>query len=303
MELQNLLESFVHLSEKDMQEIKSFQIERVTADEPEYTEELFLFFYEMEYKYNAIMNHGFIGIPARKEKILEIIQEQSIKVIKTLIPSFLYVFKDWLSKHALTQPRQWAISRCEEMDYDIGDMLNIAHDEFTRYSSEDFDRTIEKNEKKFFSLTQFLDDINAEQEAEQTEGASPSDSIFVFYGSFYELYNALDHYNSDLAQEFIIEIYQYIVFPVWFAYWKSQGIVETRKRIKRLYDDLKKIASFPLKEQFGILNEATLAVHQGGSMMEYYEEYYQVEETFFDQFSNYDVDPWDAELREIGVEI
>ena len=68
-------------------------------------------------------------------------------------------------------------------------------------------------------------------------------------------------------------------------------------------NEAKDIAQLPLKEQFGLINELTMAVHQSGSMMQYYEDNYGVDEEFLSGFDNYNIEPWDKELQEIGVDI
>lgn len=103
--------------------------------------------------------------------------------------------------------------------------------------------------------------------------------------------------------DFFMIAYEKIVFPAWFDFWKSKGIIETRKNIEKITKQLSSIEKLPLEKQTMTLNIAKNANHQSGSMMEYYEEMWELDYVALEKLSNMDVSEWNEELREIGVVI
>ena len=72
-------------------------------------------------------------------------------------------------------------------------------------------------------------------------------------------------------ENFMIELNQYIVFPLWYAYWGAMGIDTTRELAQDAYDDLENANTF---EEFHLALEVAIQTcHQNGSMLEYLEEY------------------------------
>jgi len=119
---------------------------------------------------------------------------------------------------------------------------------------------------------------------------------------FVESLKNLMNYVYNVTEEDIgIEFYEKLVFPVWYGKWKAEGIDETRQNVEDVYNDLQNINSFPLKKQFALINIATNTAHQSGSIMDYYEERFNVGKSDLDVLTNKDVSEWDKELREIGV--
>lgn len=103
--------------------------------------------------------------------------------------------------------------------------------------------------------------------------------------------------------DFFMTAYEKVVFPAWYGYWKSQGIDQTRKNVEKITADLKKIESMPPEKQVMTLNIAKNTNHQSGSMMEYYEEMWNVDYVALERLSNIDVRDWNEELQEIGVSL
>jgi len=135
----------------------------------------------------------------------------------------------------------------------------------------------------------FIDVIEAEVDAE--EALEYMDSLDQFE-------NFLS--NNDTAY---IELYREIVFPLWFAHWEPRGIVETRNNVEKVAQNLRTISKKPLEKQFMTLNIAKNLSHQTGSMMDYYEEKFDVSAEDLLRLSNTDVTAWNKELKQIGVEL
>lgn len=70
--------------------------------------------YELTYKYQRLQTQSFRGYPKRYDNILTRIEQQSRIIIQDISFILSHVFEDWLKKHALLNPRQWAENRVEE---------------------------------------------------------------------------------------------------------------------------------------------------------------------------------------------
>jgi hypothetical protein len=71
-------------------------------------------FYELEYKYSMIKMHPWKAHTKRKENILKKLTAKIASVCNGLKGILDYVFSDWLSKHALTDPVQWSKARIHD---------------------------------------------------------------------------------------------------------------------------------------------------------------------------------------------
>ena len=100
-----------------------------------------------------------------------------------------------------------------------------------------------------------------------------------------------------------IELNKVLVFPVWFKYWKAQGIVETRARIEQAYKSLKTISKQPIDKQFMILSIVKNISHQTGDMMDYYENTFDVSKRALENLTKMDVTPFNKELLQMGVQL
>jgi hypothetical protein len=114
--------------------------------------------------------------------------------------------------------------------------------------------------------------------------------------------NSLETLGLDM-KELLIELNEKVVFPVWYSYWKGQGIDKTRDNIEKLYKQLKSFKRYDVGKRFMLINLAKDSVHQTGSMMDYYESRFGVGQYQLDELSNMDIRDWDKELMEIGVEM
>lgn len=101
--------------------------------------------------------------------------------------------------------------------------------------------------------------------------------------------------------DFIEAIYEHIVFPAWYAYWKPLGIDKTRANVEKVYNQLTNIERMPIEKQFLTMNIALNTSHQNGSMMEYYGDMYEIFPDDLQELSDMDTKEWDEDLREIGV--
>ncbi len=114
--------------------------------------------------------------------------------------------------------------------------------------------------------------------------------------------------------KFFIELYAKLVFPVWFAHWKAQGIVETRKRVQNVYNNLKKASPKDLGNLVAWLSAALNTAHQSGSMLDFVpeddnfsvnidgaEDTYYAKDLLDAVTDGKFNDQWDKELAEAGV--
>jgi hypothetical protein len=102
----------------------------------------------------------------------------------------------------------------------------------------------------------------------------------------------------------ISELNQHIIFPLWYDYWKQQGIDETRENIENIFNRLN--GNTDLKNTIANINLALNASHQNGSMLDYLEEKSQSGDLkgLLDSLTEgKNVKKWNKQLREIGVKI
>ena len=325
MKLSSLIEAFTqldydHFLEMDVQSIKNFRTDRPAYDRE--MEDMISFYYEMEYKWYYLNHNSFTGTPRRKENILAIFEAQFKGIIMTMAKAFSEVFSGWLAIHALSHPRQWAEERYRQQadqGENIDDIFAGAYGEWHGYAMNDKSIMTYRQAQYYMTpkgeklLARKVNNLPvakeflalASQDYEVAEGEEPiafSDYRDTGYDLF-EFQKAIENYSLDMGEEFVIQFNEFIVFPLWYKFWKARGIDETRGHIKRLYEQLQTINTFPLMEASALINLVVQAVHQGGSMLIYFEEKYGVEPSFFDQFEENVPDEWEAELKEIGVDM
>jgi hypothetical protein len=160
----------------------------------------------------------------------------------------------------------------------------------------------EQFNKKFKSEKQALDFIEKNND---TKGS------FYNFAINYDEENFIDILSQNVnIDTFIEEIYSQQVFPLWFSYWQGQGIEETRENIQNIYNLL--ISNSPnIGDNLAIINSAINATHQTGNMIDYLEQYGNIELKtstdniikLLDNLSNENsyIPKWNKELREIGV--
>jgi len=121
----------------------------------------------------------------------------------------------------------------------------------------------------------------------------------------------------DFADSVLSEFYENFVFPLWYTYWGSRGIDETRQNIEFIYNNLLKADVNDIENFIVYINAALNGVHQTGSMLQYLQEYIDqnpdeyntwgeevdLKDTFDRLSLEPDIQKWNKELKEIGVKI
>ena len=113
-------------------------------------------------------------------------------------------------------------------------------------------------------------------------------------------------YAGVSLQQFIQDLNQFLVFPLWYDYWGSQGIEETRENLQEIYDMLESANS--LEENIAAINVALNAVHQTGDMLQHLENYSNIPSSeikdILDNLSEgTNLPKWNKQLRQIGVKV
>ncbi len=115
-------------------------------------------------------------------------------------------------------------------------------------------------------------------------------------------------YAGVYFSEFLKELYQNIVFPLWFNYWKAMGIEGAREVVQEAFDMLSDEAP-DIGQKIQAINHAIDTTHQTGDMIEYLEmsnpniSPSSVRAIFDDMSEGTDIPEWNQELKEIGVTI
>jgi hypothetical protein len=102
------------------------------------------------------------------------------------------------------------------------------------------------------------------------------------------------------------EIYKNLVFPLWYDYWSSQGIDETREAVEKIYDLLRKANGDDIGNLIATINLGLNAVHQTGKMLDYLSEDVNddnLSRVLKEMTEGEFVQEADSQLREIGVKI
>lgn len=303
--------------------------------------ELFELWYEIEYKYNMLRSRKFSGAPKRQENMIKILKAVGQKINSVLAETFVNVYENWLESHAILSPKTWARKRAEgatEFAEDSGESAYSAvESEFNRYDDAynnygsiekgiwdnidkmpAFKNALSEHAKEYTELEQqdmyytlgrdgyeefgemYGREFNSEEEAEKFIDEYESEaSLDILYILDDEAMSTLLQNN----QQALAELFEHLVFPAWHYKWAQEGIEQTRENIENIYNQLQNIGSLPLEKQNALINIATNATHQTGSMMDYYEERYDVSEYELDRLSNQNTEDWDDELEEIGVRL
>lgn len=264
-------------------------------------------FYELEYKRSFLINNEFRGLGQRKENILKKIDQELMRTCELIKKPLLNVFEKWLKNHAITNPKQFAEARVEEVygqDYSNEEAFNSMLYEWQRYN-----KNIKNPETEMFhviqnfeSLTEFFElqsdsmkqmeeeDLNYSgienynnangtefktiEEARNYIQNKPAESYSdISYYDFESFINTLD--NLGIITNFMEEFYEKIIFPIWFDYWKKKGIVKTRENNESIYNMLLKARD--IKDNILAINWAIHSAHQNGNMIDYLEEYGRVQ--------------------------
>lgn len=304
--------------------------------------------YELEYKYSMLRTKPFEGVPQRRDRMLERLEAVAYPLAESIAKQILVVYGEWLSGHAIGDPKEWAAARVrqfEEMESgeivtgeELASGIHGAWSEYDRYAyyggdspavhgyygqvpeprGPDTSEIAQAARAGVLPSLQLLAEVLMQEENEQMAGEEdfepyddPADYLEVTldsYGSIGALVEGLDwDYVDASPANFLQELYQTFVFPVWWDHWEPQGIEATRDRIEDGVEVLEKIEAdahqFPMQQLFGKLNEIVNLTHQSGGMAEYLESRYNIDAAFLQELSDRDTTDWDEELQELGVQI
>jgi len=285
--------------------------------------------YEWEYKYNFIKQNMNIRNEKRINKMLQAIQKKLNPILNSISGKLIEVFEDWLEKHALLSPKNWARKRIEDleesMDFDETDrMLEEMYSEYDRYSNiskQEFTNKFNEIAKVEIDsyvageildneVNSFYDELNYAKEEEdeerikeleekikELENMGGLEYIDKYVGNeVFELYG-----DSLYTRDAFIRGYEELVFPVWYKHWKKEGIDKTRKRVEISFRNLQKsLKERSLGKKIMYINIALNESHQTGSMMDYVKGRYDVSESDLDKLSNIDnktIKKWEKEMR------
>lgn len=162
-----------------------------------------------------------------------------------------------------------------------------------------------------FGINQRGEAFQSEKEAEAyIEEMVEGVDIQEFVSSFgkEELLSLLE--GQGQMYNFIIELNQHIVFPLWYAYWSAMGIDTTRELAEEAYEGLNNASNI---DEFHLALEIAIQTyHQNGSMLDYLESYggeeygsdpQEIEDIMKELTEGKGNAAWDKQLRSIGVKI
>jgi hypothetical protein len=162
-----------------------------------------------------------------------------------------------------------------------------------------------------FGINETGEAFQTEEEAEayiekRVEEASVQDFVWNFGKE--ELLSILD--GQGQMENFIIELNQHLVFPLWYDYWGAMGIDTTRELAEEAYEGLVNANTF---EEFrNALQVAIQTCHQNGSMLEYLDQYggeydygspEDIEGTMLELTEGKSNFEWDKQLKAVGVKV
>jgi len=110
--------------------------------------------YELEYKYSAVRDRAFNGLPERHDNILQNLQTELRTLLEDIKDIFIGVFGNWLDNHALLSANTWSNQRVREnVELFEGDTKQCYYNmlrEFDRYG-------------KNYGQTRRVDEVSYEQ--------------------------------------------------------------------------------------------------------------------------------------------
>lgn len=134
---------------------------------------------------------------------------------------------------------------------------------------------------------------------------------FIDNFGFEELANLV--YNNDIYIDFLYELYENILFPLWSEHWTEQGIEEVRDNVENMYENLKNASN--ITENIIWISLSLNAMHMSGNIISDYSIDHLDENTYdiyddtdisqedLTNLSNLDVSEWNQQLKEIGVDV
>jgi hypothetical protein len=266
--------------------------------------------YEWEYKYSMLSQSSDMSIEKRIDNILLTIRKRLNPILNSIIEKLSEVFENWLENHALLSPNTWAKARYKEIEYlgETNDILESIKDEYDRYGSNNFYEEIFQKLFKYFLRTleqlrnEYINDKELElegmedndgdvddikylkQDIKELKAIKSKDDWKEFIESWYESIESFILQN--ITDEQLILVYEKVVFPEWFAYWKEEGIEKTRNRVEKTYKDLiSAVHEESIQKKVMYINIALNESHQTGSMVDYIEQKWDVSQRDLDNLS------------------
>jgi len=283
--------------------------------------------YELEFKYYTLKNNPskWNGHPKRYDNILSKMEEMIKEVASEIADDLIEVFEGWLSKHAITNPDEWAKARHKEAE-EIGDNeMEMIRDEYEYYSSENFYESavaeIYKAIEDMSNLKGWLEEWGREEkdrlisDREKNEEEYDEDEFDYLDDAKKVWANIVDDYGEkevfNLIPDWIKDdvtfmLYENLVFPVWFKKWSAEGIEDTRDRVEETTEILYNISSQSVSNIGDItvgINRALNEAHQTGEMLEYVRMRHDISKSKLDALSNREVDDWKGELGDMGLKV
>jgi len=304
--------------------------------------------YELAYKYDMIDLHKW-NPPGEKTTVLAVCDAGLREAARVVADMLLQVFDHWLYYHALTDARTWAERRIETDDpegFFAGSSKLIYLNENLLYDCAVSMYILEHPDKKSVPVMNavkhykpaFYEDIRKAAPKMKAAMRVAKELFKGLYDSQMEDYKAghadkpvkippdelLDYYDVDDmigmvddydAHAIMVDILEYVVFPVWYARFKEAGIVQTRKRIEnaraQLADIKKYTANYEISDLITKLNLIIHTEHQSGEMIAYIDQMfddinytYGGSDNLFDWLSNMPavrIAEFDRELKQLGM--
>lgn len=289
--------------------------------------------YEWEYKYNTLKQGFTARNEKRLQKVLDLIERKLNPILNSIIEKLSEVFKDWIDGHALTDPNLWAKKRIantvEREGFDPPYILEGIKAEYGRYSNYEKNFYSEAFKASYLAFEDILndlkdrtiEDIQYSLEQSEEEGDEDDSEQYKLDLEYHENLNLKDYeeasnfietYYGDYKtfiesyadEDILIDIQEKLVFPVWYKYWKMQGIDKTKKRIEGTYKDLiHSEHEKDLSKKIMYINIALNESHQTGSMRQYIESMWDVSEKQLEDLSNIDKKTLEDWNKEVGMNL
>lgn len=181
-----------------------------------------------------------------------------------------------------------------------------ARDEEERYMNELSDEGFETFGENYVGQP-----FESEEAAEQwiEEQISNFDLSEHMYDTGMENFIYSLQYSGISLEQFLQELNQHIVFPMWMNYWGAMGIEGTRELAQEAYDRLENASN--LQDTIVAINHAIDVNHQNGAMIEHMESYSGLDSVDTQSITNMMdeiasgsfVPEWNEELKQIGISV
>ena len=253
-----------------------------------------------------------------------------------IIDELLLVFNSWLESHAITEPKKWAAARVKFLEgfepVEILESITSEYINYSVYNKKNFDElslselyneqlgdvsgselnTFINEHLKNDEINRIRNDIEhyKGQDVDYSEDIKQleEDLEHIENNEFDDIYVDVHTilYAQDMGYDVFEEMYEHLVFPLWFEHWGPRGIEDTRNRIERVANQLTharglKFTEKNIREKNIIINSALGAVHQTGGMMDYIEsENPEITNELLSRLSDMDVEHLNKELEKDG---